>query len=658
LEIKPNDINRSLEQPVTLDPKIAQLLSNIASKPLLLEKLIINQPQGLLLQLTTQTNPAKNISLQLPLIIAKAFENASQVRTEVSVVITANQRVIISISQPISTTISVAQATQISELSAQPFASIKLPPQANTKISRSALSNKTLQQTIIQFRAALLLPDKIIKLLDPASPTANQLKLFKSSDGIIIPHKIVAEKAIETSNRLTTNKPSQTSLATIATQLLGKHFSKQKPVSVHLTQVKQIITQLKNDDLQSPSVNKLIQQIERLISDLKISSLPSGENIKQRVLGSGNLLENQASQQLLAKSLASKNIAPQDTLLSSSQKLTRSKTATSQSTNLQQATPLQKESSSIIPKNLRHFVTHDIKNESRENGSKVTDKTSNNSVDSKNQNPSKTPSDLKLQLMQIRATLESLIKSAGGKLASTNTSEPASPSQSGNTRLPAPLVNPEIRAQKNLELNNQSLGSQLLSNQSNKSDALLHTSQSPSSKGVAGQNTSNQKRILSLSQQNLIFKYTNELLIEVRSMISQIENNQLQSLRSDQTSIQQFLVDLPFANDPDIDSFELLFETQNDQQAAKTVKSWKVVVRFDLEPLGAMFAQIELVNERVSTHIFAETQQTATLINQYMHVLKKSLSSAGVDIDELKGSQGKIPEKLIKDDPNRVDIRV
>jgi len=38
--------------------------------------------------------------------------------------------------------------------------------------------------------------------------------------------------------------------------------------------------------------------------------------------------------------------------------------------------------------------------------------------------------------------------------------------------------------------------------------------------------------------------------------------------------------------------------------------------------------------------------------------LKKSLSSAGVDIDELKSSQGNIPEKLIKDDPNKVDVRV
>lgn len=636
MEIKPTDISRSQVERATLDPKIAKLLSNIANRPLLLEKLVVSQSQGLLVQLTSQTKPTKNLSLQLPLSLSRAFENVNQTRTEVSVVISANQRVIISISQPISNTISSAPPAQRLDSSTPATANIDTTTPSNIKTSQSTLSNKTVQQEIIQFRTAILLPDKIIKLLDPAPPTPNQLKLFNSANGIIISHKIMADKIDGASNSVTTKKQSETSLATIAAQLLGQNFSKKNPVASHLTQIKQIITQLKSNQFQSPSVNKLIQQIERLISDVKISSLPTAKNIKQRVLSSGNLLENLASKNLIARNRALQN---------------NNAEAAPQSTKLQQQnSPAQKESSSEIPKSLRHFVTSDVKIESAKKESSLNDKTSTNSVASKNQNLTKTPTDLKLQLMQIRATLESLIKNGGGKLESKNTVEPSQPSA---TRLRTQPVSSNIRTQQNIETTNQHLGNQL-----NKSDALLQTIQNAFSQSASSQNSSAQKSLLLLSQQNLILRQSNELLTEVRSIISQIENNQLQSLRSDQTSIQQFLVDLPFANDPDIDSFELLFETQNDQLAAQKIKSWKVVVRFDLEPLGAMFAQIELVNERISTHIFAESQQTATLINQHMHVLKKSLSSAGVDIDELKGSQGNIPEKLIKDDPNKVDVRV
>jgi len=636
LEIKPIEISRSQEQRPALDPKIAKLLSSIANRPLLLEKLVVSQTHGLLVQLTSQTKPTKNLNLQLPLSLSRAFENTNQARTEVSVVITANQRVIISISQPISTTISPAPPAQLLELPTPTSANINTPTRPNIQAPQSVLSNKTIQQEVIQFRTAIFLPDKIIKLLDPAPPTPNQLKLFNSTNGIIISHNVAINKTDGTSNSVTTNKPSETSLATIATQLLGQNFSKKNPVASHLTQIKQIITQLKSNEFQSPSVDKLIQQIEKLISDVKISSLPTAEKIKQRVLGSGNLLENLASKNLIAKNGA----------------LQSTNTATaSQSTKIQQHnTQVQKDSASEIPKSLRHFVISDVKIESKKSESKQETKMTTNSVASKTQNLTKTPIDLKLQLMQIRATLESLIKNGSGKLESRNT---ASSSHSNTTQSPTPIANLNIRTQQNIEATHQLLGDQL-----NKSDALLQTIQNASSQKASSQKNSTQKSLFLLSQQNLILRQSNELLTEVRSIISQIENNQLQSLRSDQTSIQQFLVDLPFANDPDIDSFELLFETQNDQFATQKIKSWKVIVRFDLEPLGAMFAQIELVNERVSTHIFAESQQTATLINEHMHVLKKSLSSAGVDIDELKSSQGNIPEKLIKDDPNKVDVRV
>ena len=68
--------------------------------------------------------------------------------------------------------------------------------------------------------------------------------------------------------------------------------------------------------------------------------------------------------------------------------------------------------------------------------------------------------------------------------------------------------------------------------------------------------------------------------------------------------------------------------------------------RFDLPPLGPMFAQVELKDERLSTNIFAESEQTSKLLNEHLHVLKKSLFSAGVDVDEITGNQGHVPTRL------------
>ncbi|MCF6194620.1 MAG: hypothetical protein L3J46_09855, partial [Kangiellaceae bacterium] len=236
MEIKPSEISRSQEQPPALDPKIAKLLNSIANRPLLLEKLLASQSHGLVVQLTSQTNPTKNLILHLPLNLSRAFESANQLPTEVSIVVTANQRVIISISQSISSTAPTAATL----------------PKLETP--QSILTSKTSQQEIIQFRFAQLLPDQIIKLLDPMPPTSNQLKLFGSTAGAAIPYDIATEKTALTINNVTTNKPEETSLATIASRLLGHNFSKRNPVASHLTQIKQIIAQLKNNDFQSPSI--------------------------------------------------------------------------------------------------------------------------------------------------------------------------------------------------------------------------------------------------------------------------------------------------------------------------------------------------------------------------------------------------------------------
>ncbi|MFT6732203.1 MAG: hypothetical protein ACJAS9_000382 [Polaribacter sp.] len=157
--------------------------------------------------------------------------------------------------------------------------------------------------------------------------------------------------------------------------------------------------------------------------------------------------------------------------------------------------------------------------------------------------------------------------------------------------------------------------------------------------------------------QNLI-SLTKSFQTTITTSLHQIEQNQLHSLKSEQANLQQFLVDLPIKQNGLIDSFEMRFESQSKNNQSVKSKYWKVVVRFDLKPLGPMFAEIQFENERVSTHIFAEKKETAQLINQHLPTLKRSLFSAGVDVSKVSGSQGNIPDNLKDKESPNIDAHV
>jgi len=141
-------------------------------------------------------------------------------------------------------------------------------------------------------------------------------------------------------------------------------------------------------------------------------------------------------------------------------------------------------------------------------------------------------------------------------------------------------------------------------------------------------------------------------------LISKIETNQLLSLRSVTPLLQQFLFDLPIYHNKQIESFELLFTSKQEGKENNTGKKWTVTIKFDLAPLGPMFARVSLINERISTHFFAKEAETATLLSENLNHLKDSLFLAGLDVDEICGQQGIVPEELLSNDEHSVDVRV
>jgi hypothetical protein len=179
-------------------------------------------------------------------------------------------------------------------------------------------------------------------------------------------------------------------------------------------------------------------------------------------------------------------------------------------------------------------------------------------------------------------------------------------------------------------------------------------------KPEAAQSLNQKQRVELINQQAaLIRTMTNETQV----LLSKIETNQMLSLNSQQTRndaqmVQQFLIDLPIFHNQKVESFELLFESNENKKAKKPIKTWAVTIKFDLEPLGPMFAKVSLKDERISTNFFAENETTAKLLSQNIQHLKESLFTAGLDVEHVNGQQGVIPDELIKNDEYGVDFRV
>ena len=141
------------------------------------------------------------------------------------------------------------------------------------------------------------------------------------------------------------------------------------------------------------------------------------------------------------------------------------------------------------------------------------------------------------------------------------------------------------------------------------------------------------------------------------SIVQRVEYNQLVSARSDFIGTPSFLVDLPIMHLGKLDSFELLFENNKKQKQQKS-KVWKITVRFDLPPLGAMFARLTFKDNQLTTDIFAKEKETAELVNQHLDKLNESLFSAGVNVASISGQQGLVPESLEPQETDGINIRV
>ncbi len=73
-------------------------------------------------------------------------------------------------------------------------------------------------------------------------------------------------------------------------------------------------------------------------------------------------------------------------------------------------------------------------------------------------------------------------------------------------------------------------------------------------------------------------------------------------------------------------------------------KLWKIELAFDLEPLGALQVQAQLLRGSLSSQLWAERPDSAELISQQLGYLRERLFASGLEVGELACNHGAPPQ--------------
>ncbi len=650
MRISTKELALNLQQAQAIDPKIQKLINSLADKPLLLEKIVANQ-QTILLQLNTGS---QKLQLQLPASTAQKLSELNLQQAQINVT-ASKQTITININpqqKPINSNLVKTKPNKDKALGTDIPTSSRTSG-AITKSTTAATPPNTSQSLV--FRQALLLNNQ------PTNIALSKIQLNPASDGLS--QKEIAAKPTtplaqnaqvqtpQVQNTATQTKPlaasgkinsnhSQVDLSSLAKSLIQPNYAKPKSLAAQLNQVLQTVRKIQQPLEPNGQVAKLLKEVKNLLESFTLKGEITAQSLKQRVINSGLFFENKAQDQatkssqldyqklnqLLNQSSVKLKIDSQNSATNIGQSKTESNSV-AQEIKPNSQNPNHLKSDSQNPKNL----------------SNETNTTVNKPTRPENQ-------DLKLNLIKIIQSIQKLLDANSLLAAKTNngaTSSIGANPTGANT------------ATQSQNLQQAELSRQLVERQAAASgqsgDEIIKSALKSSL--VDSQTRSQSAANLLLNTQQLQSQLR-ELMTEVKSILSKLETHQLMSIKNDSTGVQQFLFDLPILKNAQLDSFEMRFEQQSKANKEKASQFWKVVVRFDLEPLGPMFAQVELKNDRISTHIFAQSAETANLIENHLDILRDSFTQAGINSDRLEANQGKVPETLIQPERQGVDIRI
>ncbi len=135
-----------------------------------------------------------------------------------------------------------------------------------------------------------------------------------------------------------------------------------------------------------------------------------------------------------------------------------------------------------------------------------------------------------------------------------------------------------------------------------------------------------------------------ELAVQTEGALARIQLNQLTSLPAGEREAQLWQFDLPLRQDDRMDVFRIRITKEEPCDTASDTPGWSLSIRFDLRPLGTIEVRLALAGTAVSTHFWAERDDTRARIEQQLPQLERAFARSGLSAARFTVHQGMPPE--------------
>lgn len=154
-----------------------------------------------------------------------------------------------------------------------------------------------------------------------------------------------------------------------------------------------------------------------------------------------------------------------------------------------------------------------------------------------------------------------------------------------------------------------------------------------------------------------------EMLLKLAAgAISRLQSHQLGGLEqtrtnADGTQVTTWQLEIPMRNAHDIVPLQVKVQREETperdehsdtpvQEAKEREKLWRVELAFDLEPLGPLQVQAQLIAGSIASQLWAEREGSAELISSELDNLRARLVACGLNVKELECNRGVPPQGL------------
>lgn len=134
------------------------------------------------------------------------------------------------------------------------------------------------------------------------------------------------------------------------------------------------------------------------------------------------------------------------------------------------------------------------------------------------------------------------------------------------------------------------------------------------------------------TQEQLIDK----LLNQTEGALARLQTLQLQHIQPNEAQKSIWSFELPLRTETSLDNiFIYIEEDDSGNEKNQYTSPWKVILKFNINELGAIQAHITMQGTKVSVNFWVENASTSQLFSEHLSLLDSQLSKAGLESDKL-----------------------